>query len=279
LYHWNIKQDLSYPHEMSKKGVNAVYDVNPIVPRPTADMEELKMNESTNGGWQLVNKQDTEEPIENQDLLDSAKSIEGNNNSKPIKDVGGNQVKLTEDEVIVYMPKPIEDKDNLKSIQESGDEQSIIASGAYGVNQNSNDPIASAAPQELVIEEVPINSSSSSSTKSVLAEKIPIDPAPSSNSSKNLENTAKIDTLHEQIPLNLTRNEPQNAQHMVEDTNAHATKNHGFENLLVSIPIAMNKYFVHILDEERCIFLSHIHTMLPFDLPVFVAFITRNIRI
>jgi hypothetical protein len=163
----------------------------------------------------------------------------------------------------------------LKSIQESVDEQSIIASGVSGVSQNSDDPIASASSQELVIEEVPINSSSSSSPISILPEEIEIDRASSSNSSQNLENTAKTYTLDEQLPMNLTLTAPHNAQHMVEDTNAHPTN----ENVLVSIPIAMINYFVHILDQERCIFLSHMHTVLPFDLFVFVAFITRNIRI
>lgn len=229
LYLWNIKQDLSYLHEMPRKGVNAVYDVNQVVPQPTADMEELEMNESTDGGWQLVNKQDTEKPIENEALLDSAKPIKGNNNSKSIEDVGGNQEKLTEDEGIVDMSKRIEAKDNLKSIQESGDEQSIIASGASGVNQNSNYPIAS--PQELVIEEVPINPSSSSSPKSVLTEKIPMDQA--SNSSQNLENTVEANALDKQPPLNLTPYAPQNTQHMAEDTTAYPTKNHDFENFLV----------------------------------------------
>jgi hypothetical protein len=137
-------------------------------------------------------------------------------------------------------------KSNLTSLQESIDEQNIMASGASGVNQNSDDYIASASSQELVIEEVPINSSSSSSPKSILPEKIPIDQASSSNSSQNLENTIKTDTLDEQSLLDLTLSAFQNAQHIVEYTHAHPTKNHGFENLLVSIPIEMNKYCVHI---------------------------------
>lgn len=151
-----------------------------------------------------------------------------------------------------------EAKENLKLIQESVDEQSIKASGASGINQNFDDPIASASPQGFAIEETPINSSSSSSPKSILPENIPIDQASSSNSSQNFENIAKVDKLEEQLRLNLTLTAPQNAQHMVEDTNAHPTKNHGLENFLVSIPIAMNKYFVHILDQER-IYLSFTH--------------------
>jgi hypothetical protein len=259
---------------MSRKGVTAVYDVNHIVPQSMADMEELKMNESTDGGWQLVNKQDTEKPIENQALLDSAKPIDGNNNSKPIEDVGGNQVKLTEDEGIVNMAKPIEDKDNLKSIQESGDEQSVIASGASGVNRNSNDPSASAAPHELVIEEVPINSSSSSSSKSVLAEKIPIDQASSSNSSQNSENIEEANALDKQPPLTSTPTALQNAQHMAEATTAHPTKNIDFENFLVVFLLRLVNILVHkkekilcILDQERLslslslsLSLTHTHT-------------------
>jgi len=144
-----------------------------------------------------------------------------------------------------------EDKINLKSIQESVDEQSIIASEASGVNQNYDDPIESALSQELVIEDVPINSSSSSSPKSVLPEEIEIDQASSSNSSQNLEkNNAKTDTLDEQLQ-NLTLTAPQNAQQIVEDTHARPTKDHGFESLLVSIPIAMNKYFVHYIRTRK----------------------------
>jgi hypothetical protein len=149
-------------------------------------------------------------------------------------------------------------KSNLKSIQESVGEQSIMASEASGVNQNSDDHIASASLQELVIEEVPINSSSSLSPKSELPENIPIDQAFSSNSIQNLENTAKTDTLDEQLLLNFTLAAPQNAQHIVEDTHAHPTNDHGFENLLVSIPVAMKIYFVHILDQERVYtYISH----------------------
>jgi hypothetical protein len=127
-----------------------------------------------------------------------------------------------------------ESKDNLKLIQERVDEQSIIASGASGVNRYSNDPIASTFPQGFAIEEVPFNSSSSSSPKSILSENISIDQASSSNSSHNLENNAKVDALEEQPLLNLTLTATQNAQHVVNDTNAHPSKNHGFENLLVS---------------------------------------------
>jgi hypothetical protein len=144
-----------------------------------------------------------------------------------------------------------EAKINLKSIQESLDEQSIIASGASGVNQNYDDPIESALSQELVIEDVPINSSSSSSPKSVLPEEIEIDQASLSNSSQNLEkNNAKTDTLDEQL-LNLTLTAPQNAQQIVEDRHARPTKDDGFENLLVSIPIAINKYFVHYIRTRK----------------------------
>jgi len=140
-----------------------------------------------------------------------------------------------------------EAKINLKSIQESLDEQSIIASGASGVNQNYDDPIESALSQELVIEDVPINSSSSSSPKSVLPEEIEIDQASLSNSSQN---NAKTDTLDEQL-LNLTLTAPQNAQQIVEDRHARPTKDDGFENLLVSIPIAINKYFVHYIRTRK----------------------------
>jgi hypothetical protein len=128
-------------------------------------------------------------------------------------------------------------KSNLTSFQESIDEQNIMASGASGVNQNSDDHLVSASSQELVIEEVPINSSSSSSPKSILPEKIPIDQASSSNSSHNLENNAKANTLEEQPFLNLTLTATQNAQHVVNDTNAQPSKNHGFENLLVSFQL------------------------------------------
>ncbi|KAG6631288.1 hypothetical protein CIPAW_13G080900 [Carya illinoinensis] len=155
-----IDQDLSYPHK-----TNVVYDVNHTIDPAISNMEELKMNEDTDDGWQLLNKQEIEKPTEYQAISDSEKPTE--ENSKPNDDVGGNQVKLTENESIMGMPKPIEAKEYFKLPQESGGERSIVESGACRVNQNSDDPIASTAQQDLVIEEVTINSRPSLSPKSI----------------------------------------------------------------------------------------------------------------
>ncbi|XP_035541013.1 uncharacterized protein LOC108979207 isoform X1 [Juglans regia] len=154
--HSEKPEDLSYPHK-----TNVVYDFNLTTDPAISNMEELKMNEDSDDGWQLLNKQEIEKPAEHQAISDSEKPIE--ENSKPSDDVGGNQVKLTENESI----KPIEAKEYFKSPQESGGERSIVESGACRVNQNSDDPIASTAQQDLVIEEVTINSRPSSSPKSI----------------------------------------------------------------------------------------------------------------
>ncbi|XP_040992123.1 uncharacterized protein LOC121239067 [Juglans microcarpa x Juglans regia] len=245
--HSEKPEDLSYPHK-----TNVVYDVNHTTDPAISNMEELKMNEDTDDGWQLLNKQEIEKPTEHQAISDSEKPIE--KNSKPNDDVGGNQVKLTENEIIMGMPKPIEAKEYFKSPQESGGERSIVESGACRVNQNSDDPIASTAQQDLVIEEVTINSRpslspksisiqtygvnqtyddhnasaeqqelviqdvlinySSSSPKSVSIEKIPIDQMIHLDIlQSHLEDTAKTSTLDEQPPLNLA---PENLESIQE---------------------------------------------------------------
>ncbi|KAK7844108.1 hypothetical protein CFP56_011577, partial [Quercus suber] len=244
----NLKQDLSYPQEMSTRNEKTIDDANYGVSQATTDMKELKINEDIDGGSQLVIKQETEKLTENQAILDSVKPTEGNKDSKNIEDVGGSQIKLTEDEGIMDISKPTEANDNLDSIQEDKNEQIITESGTSGLNQNSDDPIASAAQQELVVEEVPIDSSSSSSPTSVLAGKIPTDQASSSTSDQqlhivilqsHLEDIANTYSWDEQPPLNITPA----AQPMVEDFTAPPSNNSGFENLMVSIPIAINDYF------------------------------------
>lgn len=243
-----LKQDLSYPQEMSTRNEKTIDDANYGVSQATTDMKELKINEDIDGGSQLVIKQETEKLTENQAILDSVKPTEGNKDSKNIEDVGGSQIKLTEDEGIMDISKPIEANDNLDSIQEDENEQIITESGTSGLNQNSDDPIASAAQQELVVEEVPIDSSSSSSPTSVLAGKIPTDQASSSTSDQqlhivilqsHLEDIANTYSWDEQPPLNITPA----AQPMVENFTAPPSNNSGFENLMVSIPIAINDYF------------------------------------
>ncbi|KAK9998834.1 hypothetical protein SO802_018437 [Lithocarpus litseifolius] len=230
-------KDLSYPQEMSTRNEKTIDDANYGVSQATTDMKELKINEDMDGGSQLVNKQETEKLTENQAILDSVKPIEGNKDSKNIEDVGGSQIKLTEYEGIMDISKPIEANDNLDSIQENKNEQSITESGTSGLNQNSNDPIASAAQQELVVEEVPIDSSSSSSPTSVLAGKIPTDQASSSTSDQqlhivilqsHLEDIANTYSWDEQPPLNITPA----AQPMVENFTAPPSNNSGFENLM-----------------------------------------------
>ena len=221
----NLKQDLSYPQEMSTRNEKTIDDANYGVSQATTDMKELKINEDIDGGSQLVIKQENE--------------------------------KLTEDEGIMDISKPIEANDNLDSIQENKNEQSITESGTSGLNQNSDDPIASAAQQELVVEEVPIDSSSSSSPTSVLAGKIPTDQASSSTSDQqlhivilqsHLEDIANTYSWDEQPPLNITPA----AQPVVENFTAPPSNNSGFENLMVSIPIAINDYFcTHIISRKK----------------------------
>lgn len=253
----NRKQDLSYPQEMSTRNEKTIDDANYGVSQATTDMKELKINEDIDGGPQLVIKQENEKLTENQAILDSVKPTEGNKDSKNIEDVGGSQIKLTEDEGIMDISKPIEANDNLDSIQEDKNEQSITESGTSGLNQNSDDPIASAAQQELVVEEVPIDSSSSSSPTSVLAGKIPTDQASSSTSDQqlhivilqsHLEDIANTYSWDEQPPLNITPA----AQPVVENFTAPPSNNSGFENLMVSIPIAINDYFcTHIISRKK----------------------------
>lgn len=253
----NRKQDLSYPQEMSTRNEKTIDDANYGVSQATTDMKELKINEDIDGGSQLVIKQENEKLTENQAILDSVKPTEGNKYSKNIEDVGGSQIKLTEDEGIMDISKPIEANDNLDSIQEDKNEQSITESGTSGLNQNSDDPIASAAQQELVVEEVPIDSSSSSSPTSVLAGKIPTDQASSSTSDQqlhivilqsHLEDIANTYSWDEQPPLNITPA----AQPVVENFTAPPSNNSGFENLMVSIPIAINDYFcTHIISRKK----------------------------
>nr|POE62119.1 hypothetical protein CFP56_40215 [Quercus suber] len=230
-------KDLSYPQEMSTRNEKTIDDANYGVSQATTDMKELKINEDIDGGSQLVIKQETEKLTENQAILDSVKPTEGNKDSKNIEDVGGSQIKLTEDEGIMDISKPTEANDNLDSIQEDKNEQIITESGTSGLNQNSDDPIASAAQQELVVEEVPIDSSSSSSPTSVLAGKIPTDQASSSTSDQqlhivilqsHLEDIANTYSWDEQPPLNITPA----AQPMVEDFTAPPSNNSGFENLM-----------------------------------------------
>ncbi|XP_030964028.1 uncharacterized protein LOC115985190 isoform X2 [Quercus lobata] len=225
------------PKEMSTRNEKTIDDANYGVSQATTDMKELKINEDIGGGSQLVIKQETEKLTENQAILDSVKPTEGNKDSKNIEDVGGSQIKLTEDEGIMDISKPIEANDNLDSIQENKNEQSITESGTSGLNQNSDDPIASAAQQELVVEEVPIDSSSSSSPTSVLAGKIPTDQASSSTSDQqlhivilqsHLEDIANTYSWDEQPPLNITPG----AQPMVENFTAPPSTNSGFENLM-----------------------------------------------
>ncbi|KAB1210642.1 hypothetical protein CJ030_MR6G009082 [Morella rubra] len=258
-------KDFSYPREITTEELNAVCDFNHKVHQATSDLEELKMNEDSHGGWQPVNNEETEKPSQHHATSCSEKPIEGN--SKLIGDVGGNQVRGNEKESIVDMSKPIKAKDYSKSVQDSrtehsavvsgaswvihnpddpiasaaqqepaieevpinsslsaspkstiiqdiGDEQSVMARGAFWGDKNSDDPIASAEQQDTMIQEVAINPGPSSSPKSALAEKATTDQASSSISNQkiytdlhqsHLENTAKTSTLDEESPLNLTR--------------------------------------------------------------------------
>ena len=113
-------------------------------------------------------------------------AVEENDNSTTIEDLVQKPGKLTTQESNVEEAEPIEDKDNLKSIQDSEGDQGNVEAGSFGGDQSSDAFSSSALEPERVIEQsVAGLSSSFSHPKPVLPERVPVDQV-SSNFYQNL---------------------------------------------------------------------------------------------
>uniref|UniRef100_A0A5B7BJJ1 Cardiomyopathy-associated protein 5 n=1 Tax=Davidia involucrata TaxID=16924 RepID=A0A5B7BJJ1_DAVIN len=180
----------------------------------------------------------SEIPGEHQTILESYKPVEENDNLKSLKDFEGDIQKLAEQEDAAEKSKPIEDTDIRESIQYREGGQSIVELESYADSQSFNDPIALDVLPELVIEQVPVASSSSSSPKSVLQNKFSMDQASSLNFDQethievqqSVREVVGNNSSDELLPETSTVTSPQNELHLMEDSTAHQSIDRDFEN-------------------------------------------------
>ncbi|KAA8543766.1 hypothetical protein F0562_022057 [Nyssa sinensis] len=175
-----------------------------------------------------------EKPGEHQTILESYKPAEEDDNLKSWKDFE----KLAEQEYIAETSKPIEDTDIRESIQDRESRQSIVELESSADSQSFSDPIAVAVLPDLVVEQIPVASSSSSSPKSVLQNKFSMDQSSSLNFDRDthievqqpLTEMVGNNSSDELPPENFTATAPQNELHLMKDSTAHQSINIDFEN-------------------------------------------------
>eukprot|EP00261_Vitis_vinifera_P020187 XP_010650934.2 PREDICTED: uncharacterized protein LOC104879531 [Vitis vinifera] len=211
-------QGASSPTEKSAREASSIYNVSDPALHASDGMEDLKsikgiddepLADKTNPK-SIANIEDEPEKL----------AVEENDNSTTIEDLVQKPGKLTTQESNVEEAEPIEDKDNLKSIQDSEGDQGNVEAGSFGgdqssdafsssalepervFNQGSGDLIASAVQPESAVEQISNNSSLSSSPKSVLPEKVPVDQVSSWSF---------------------------NPEHLMEDSVAHSPNNSDYE--------------------------------------------------
>lgn len=113
---------------------------------------------------------------------------------------------------------PIDAIKNSNPNQDGKAEKRTAQSEVSEEKQISKDPIPSAVKQNLAIQEVPSNSTSSSSPKSVSQEKVQRDKA----SSTDYTPTQQTDAPKEK-PHDSSSSTPQNGMHLVEESTSHSS--------------------------------------------------------
>ncbi|KAK2641636.1 hypothetical protein Ddye_023399 [Dipteronia dyeriana] len=202
-------------------GDQVVHESNEATTKDPSQSAETSTSESTDNN--------SDKPsTENQPITELEQKIEDIMNSEPIE---GDPGTINEHEDIGGTSRTIEGTDNLESVQESNDEESIAE---VGVNRTLDDPIISAQQSELVSEQIPANESSSpSSPRSVLPGNITTDQIPSSSYDQLVhhidvprsivDDIFRTNSLDEESPEDITRTAPENLQQLPVDPTDHPT--------------------------------------------------------
>ncbi|CAL5426825.1 unnamed protein product [Camellia sinensis] len=259
-------QEPSNPPKDSTQELNSISGVNDSEVPANDDMRNLKTIDDVNSESHILPKEANavalsripEERISNSIDIEyiegqSGKRGEDQNmleSYKPIaNDYEGEHSNQADFENIAVTSNSVQNNDILESPEES--EQKIVEIGIYGVSPSTDGPIASvmltgtvesglfgfnqslisdpslpALMPEIMVEHVPIITSSSSSPKSVLQENFPIDQASISSfdqethtgvpqSETEMEENNLLDGFP---PENLTATMPKNALHLMEDS-------------------------------------------------------------
>ncbi|XP_028053319.1 uncharacterized protein LOC114257732 isoform X3 [Camellia sinensis] len=259
-------QEPSNPPKESTQELNSISGVNDSEVPANDDMRNLKTIDDVNSESHILPKEANagalsripEERISNSIDIEyiegqSGKRGEDQNmleSYKPIaNDYEGEHSNQADFENIAVTSNSVQNNDILESPEES--EQKIVEIGIYGVCPSTDGPIASvmltgtaesglfgfnqslisdpslpALMPEIMVEHVPIITSSSSSPKSVLQENFPIDQASISSfdqethrgvpqSETEMEENNLLDGFP---PENLTATMPKNALHLMEDS-------------------------------------------------------------
>lgn len=190
----------------------------------------------------LSNDIDPEKPQgEHQSILESVSHVptEESTNMNCSEDFGSHIEKLAEHKDMASSSMPLEKMDNRESTLYRERDQSELDIRHSGVSQISDGPTPLSILPELVVEQVPNVSSSSSSPKSDIHKILSVEQVSSSSFDpemhlkvqKSDEEIVGINLLDKPLPENFNPPAPQNAQHLSLDSTSYPSYDKDLEEL------------------------------------------------
>lgn len=211
-HHYNcfdVEQEPCIPTENSIRELSIISDMNDSKVPMKHDIGNLKIVKDI--GIQetisnpIVYNEGQHEQHGESEILELYKLDEQIDNSKCFEDFEAELEKEAKHKGMVAPSRPLKKTAIWESKNERECEQGEVDVEFSGVNQSFNNLIPSTMLPELVVEQVPIALSSSSSPKSETQKMVSVDPTPSSNI--DLEMHLKVQKLNEEQEENKLLNE------------------------------------------------------------------------